>query len=347
MTDPTKPKRKFPVITIIKNIWRREGEKAKERKGTKRKKPPGYRSRHVGRVVFWTAFGFMFIVVVANVFDPSVDAEGEKKIIETKQNEASNQAGVQYAENFATQYFTWQKGDTNEWIEERQTRIQPFLAEGLDENAGLNPSQTDWSSTVKHVSLAKIEEKDDNKAFITLLVEADFTKKTKTEEVTKNKDGKEEKKEVEKDEIKPFKQYFVVPISFQNGTYGVYQLPKYTNMKEKTKVQLEEREGLQEFNGNRSKVESFAKTFFKSYAEASSSELSYMVVDQSRIQGLDGKMEFVSIQNMDIKQDSKGNIEVFATVELKDKETGTVFTSDYSLVLEEKEKRLLVKQINQ
>lgn len=345
MTDPINKKKKFPIFTIIKNIWQREGEKAKERKKGKQRKPPGYRARSTGRIFFWVAFGFMFIVVVTNVLSPPSEAVS-KEPIQAKQNEATNQAAVQFAENFAYQYFTWTKGDNDDWIEERQTRLQPFLAKGLDENGGLNTSQMEWNSTITKASLAKIEDKGDNKALITLFVKADFTKKTKSEEVVK-KDGKEEKKEVEKDETKPFQQYFVVPVAYENGTYGVYQLPKYTNLPQQTKVELEQREGLTEYNGNRGKVESFIYTFFKSYTQDSSSELSYMLANGTRIQGLDGKMEFVSLKNLDIKEDSKGNIQTFASIELKDKETGTVFASDYSVLIQEKDGRLFVKEINQ
>lgn len=325
-------------------MWQREGEKAKERKRSKRRKPPGYQARNMGKIVFWVAFGFMFVVVMVNVLSPPSEAVSQEPI-QAKQNEATNQAAVQYAENFAYQYFTWSKGDNDDWIEERQTRLQPFLAKGLDENGGLNPSQTEWSSTITKANLAKIEDKGDNKALITLFVKADFTKKTKTQEIVK-KDDKEEKKEVEKDETKPFQQYFVVPVAYENGTYGVYQLPKYTNLPEQTKVKLEQREGLSEYNGNRSKVESFINTFFKTYSQDSTSELSYMLSNDTRIQGLDGKMEFVSLKNLDIKEDNKGNIQTFASIELKDKETGTVFTTDYSVLIEEKDGRLLVKEIN-
>ncbi|MED3955583.1 conjugal transfer protein [Priestia aryabhattai] len=345
MTDFNNKKRRFPVFTIIKNIWRREGEKAAERKKTHTKKPPGYRSRSIGRIVFWVMFGFMFVVVIANVFSTET-VESKSESVEVKVNEAASQEAVQYVKNFTSQYFTWEKGDNDDWIEDRQNRLKPFLVKGLDENGGLDVSKMEWSSTIDKMNLVKIEEKGDNKAFITLYVSSKFSKKTKTEEVVK-KDDKEEKKEVEKEESKPFVQYFVVPVTYQNGTFGIYQLPKYTNVKEQTKAEPEERRGLTEYNGNRGKVESFLNTFFTSYSEDNSSKLSYMVEDGTRIQGLNGKMKFVSLHNTDIKTDKDGNIQTFSTIELQDQETGTIVQSDYSLVITKKQGRFLVKEINQ
>ncbi|MGG0545246.1 conjugal transfer protein [Priestia aryabhattai] len=345
MSEPLKNKKKIPIFTIIKNIWRREGEKAKVRKGVKQKKPRGYRSRAFGRVVFWVAFGFMFLVVITNVFS-SETVESKSESVEVKENMAAGQEGVQYAKNFASQYFTWQKGDNDDWIEDRQNRLKPFLVKGLDENGGLNVSKMEWSSTIDKMNLVKIEEKGVNKAFITLYISSKFSKKTKTEEVVK-KDDKEEKKEVEKEETKPFVQYFVIPVTYQNDTFGVYQLPKYTNVKEQTKVEPEERRGLTEYNGNRGKVESFLNTFFTSYSQDDSNKLSYMVEDGTHIQGLNGKMKFISIHNTDIKTDKEGNIQTFSTIELQDQETGTIVQSDYSLVITKKQGRFLVKEINQ
>lgn len=345
MSEFNNKKRKFPVFTIIRNLWRREGEKAKSKKKTYSKKPPGYRSRSIGRIVFWVAFGFMFLVVTVNVFSTeTVESKSESVVV--KENKASSQEGVQYAKNFTSEYFTWQKGDTDEWIVDRQNRLKSFLVKGIDEDGGLDTSKMEWSSSVSKINLVDIEEKGDDKAFITLFVSSNFTKKTKTEEVVK-KDDKEEKKEVEKEESKPFIQYFVVPIRYQNGSFGIYQLPKYTNVKEQTKVKPEERRGLTEYNGNRGKVQSFLNTFFTSYTEDNSTKLGYMLEDGVHIQGLNGKMKFLSLQNTEIKADKKGNIQTFSTIQLRDTETGAIVSSDYSLVVSNKQGRFLVKEINQ
>ncbi|MGG0476074.1 conjugal transfer protein [Priestia aryabhattai] len=347
MTEFNNKKRKFPIFTIARNIWRREGEKAKERKKTHLKKPPGYRSRATGRIVFWVAFGFMFVVVITNVF-AAEPTENNRTQLEKKENEAASQEGVEYAKTFANQYFTWSKSEdeNNDWVEERQNRLKPFLAKGLPEDGGLETSGMQWSSSPKKITLAKVEEKGDNKAFITLYVEADFTKKTKIEETIK-KDDKEEKKEVEKVESKPFTQYFVVPIAYQSNTFGVYQLPKYTNLNQETSVQLEQKQGLREYTGNVGKMEDFLNTFFTTYAEDNTSKLSFMLEDKTNIQALDGKMKFLSLESTDIKTDKEGNIQTFSTIQLQDQQTGTIFASDYSLVISNKQGRFLVKEINQ
>lgn len=345
MTEFNNKKRKFPVLTILKNIWRREGQKAKERKKTHTKKPPGYRSRALGRAVFWVMFIFMFIVVIANIFSGE-KVESKSQDVKIKENKAATQEAVQYAKNFTAQYFTWQKGEDDTWIEDRQNRLRPFIARGIDENVGLDVSKMEWDSKVDKMNLVEIEKKDNNKAFITLYVSSIFTKKTKVQEVIK-KDGKEEKKEVEKEETKPFVQYFVVPIAYQNKTYGVYQLPHYTNVKEQTSVKLDQREGLREYTGNRRKVEDFLNTFFTTYAQDDSNKLSFMLQGNTQVEALNGKMKFVAVEGTDIKKDKDGNIQTFSTVKLQDEKTGAIVNSNYSLVVTNKQGRFLVKKINQ
>lgn len=344
MSDQLNKKKKVPIIKIIKNIWVREGEKARQRKGSHSKKPRGYRSRSIGRIVFWVLFSFMFIVIITNVLSPS-EAEGKKEPVIQQKNQAASQEAVQFAEDFSRDYFTWEKTDKSDWMIERQNRLKKYLAKGLDEDGGLSTEQLDWNSKLESSKLVKIEEKGDNKAFITLEVNATFTKKSKVEEVTK-KDGKEEKKQVDKEENTPFIKYFVVPVAYQNGTYGVYELPKYTNIRTKTKVEIPQKEGLTDYQGNQQAITSFINTFFTSFAEDSNAKLSYMVADNAHIQGLQGSMKFVEIRDSEIKKDNKGTIQAFATVVLKDEKTGAQFNTDYSLTIQKQKDRLLVKELN-
>lgn len=342
MSDSNK-KKKFALFTIIKNLWDREGEKARQKKGNKIKKPRGYRARSFGRLTFWVLFTFMFLVVVATLMQPSA-AESEKEPIIQKDNKATSQEAVQYAQNFTKEYFTWQKGDNDDWISKRASRLSNYLAKGLDENAGLS-TNIDWSSQLNSSELAKVEDKGDNKAYVTLKVSADFVKKWKEEEVTK-KDDKEEKKQVDKEEKKPFVKYFVVPVAYQNGTYGVYELPKYTNIQDKTKVSVQQNNNLDEYKGNQQAVIGFMNTFFTSYSQDTKDKLNYMLADNSKVEGLEGQMDFVKLKDSQIKQDSKGTIKAFTTVVLEDPETKVQFNSDYSLLITKEQDRYLVKELN-
>lgn len=345
MNDPNKTKKKFLPFTIIKNLWIREGEKAKARKGTKIKKPRGYKARNFGRVTFWVLFVFMFIVVVSNVFGPS-GAEGQKEEVETKENPAASQEAVQYAKNFAGAYFTWQRGTNNEGLKERQEALKPYLAKGLDLNAGLSTEGLEWDSNFDRATLVQIEEKGDNKAYITLKVEAEFVKQTTTEQPAKD-DEKAEKAETKtEEEKKPFHKHFVIPIAYENGTYGVYDLPKYTKVQNQTKVTQEDPEGLVEYEGGQQAIKSFLDTFFKSYAQDDQEKLSYMLDDNSHVKALEGSMNFTEVKNIEVKQDQKGNIIAYATVVLEDPNTQIKFSTDYAVSIDKKQDRFLIKELN-
>ncbi|HEO2443905.1 TPA: conjugal transfer protein [Streptococcus agalactiae] len=335
------------LIQAIKALWHREGEKAKAKKKEKVHRPKGIVARKFGVAVFWALFVFMLLVVFTTVFsgNGAADAESSKHV--EKENKATSQEAVQYAKNFTATYFTWKQGD--EGLSKRREVLSNYLAKGLDEDGGLSTADLNYGSEFNNAEVVDVKSDGDNRAYITLKVDAAFSRTWQEEETKKVKKGKKEKEEkvkVDKSEDKPFSKYFVVPVAYQNNTFGVYDLPKYTNIKTKTAVKVSEPENLKEYTGQSEKVKEFVNTFFKSFTEDSADKLDYMLAEGTDIQGLEGAMIFEDVSETQIKSDNSGDIIVFAKVNLRDKDTNVKFATTYQLTIERSNGRFFVKSLN-
>lgn len=331
----------------IKNIWEREGKKAELKKGPKSKKPSGYRARQFGRVAFWVAFVFMFFVVVVNVFG-SGNAEGKKNEVTIPEaNPATSQAAVEYARDFAQNYFTWQKGEQGK--KERRDRLVKYLADGLDQDAGLEVGKLEWDSSFQNADLKRIDENGSNRAYITLLVNTKMKKVTQKEVETTVGEGDAQTvvtENVQDVAEKPVSKYLVIPVAYHDGTYGIYELPRFTNMKEETNLKISKAVGLKGYEGNTEKVKEFLETFFGSYADDNSTKISYMLTEGTRVDGLEGMMRFEGLTDTKINRNDKDELVVFTKVKFVDPETNVIFNTDYQLTIVEKDGKYLVKGFN-
>ena len=88
---------------------------------------------------------------------------------EKKVNYAASEGAQSFAQNFARQYFDWQNSD--EGKKNRVERLQPYLANGLDKQAGLSFEGMEWNSSLSTSQVWNIEETGKDSALITLRVE--------------------------------------------------------------------------------------------------------------------------------------------------------------------------------
>ncbi|MDQ0862254.1 conjugal transfer protein [Bacillus sp. V2I10] len=139
----------------------------------KREYPRTVILKKVFKGIFWTAFTLvLFLSVVAIERSGNAGAGAiQHKPVEDVMKEKNFAAGVgaqSFAENFAVEYFNWDNAD--EEIKKRAKRLQPFLAKGLDEQAGLSFEGMEWSSELTDSQVWNVEETEENTALITLRV---------------------------------------------------------------------------------------------------------------------------------------------------------------------------------
>lgn len=378
--EETPKQERTPMLTKLK-AWAQK-EKPEKRRAYR---PRGYAVRKIGVGMFWLAFAFMFLVVFFSAIQPSDPTSAESQL-QMKLNPATTTTAVQYAENFAREFFTW--GPDDKAKQERQARLKPFLAKGLDEQAGLHMMSLKTTSTFLKSEIKHIEEMGSNRAYVTLKVfhEVGVPKEveknatvaeTSVEGETPSKSPATKTVEYEKQEASKF---FVVPVGY-DADYGIYDLPKFTYLENQTTmVAQNSARGLRTIDGAEEKrnIRNFLDTFFSSYATDPRDKLGYLLTDPDHQSGLNGSLHFVSVTNAEVyegegwqtaadleaatEQDATNEAAqeeeasaapvvkdyiVLAAVVMEDPVSLERFTSNYRLSVVEKEGRYVVSQIDE
>lgn len=312
---------KGAILRQFKN-WMRK-EKPEKRRAYR---PRGYMTRKIGAAAFWLAFAFMFLVVFFSAIQPNdpADAQTRNEGAELTLNPATTTTAVQYAENFAKEYFTWKPGD--EATQDRKKRLTPFLAKGLDSQAGLQTSGLKTTSTFLKAEIKHIKEMGPNRAYVTLEVfyklglpkeveqppasspsgtdaanggtaQAGQTPPPENTAQPPTKTIQYEPKEVSK--------FFVVPVGYEQN-YGIYDLPKFTYIDRQTTMEADDRaKGLRAADEPyeiKENIRNFLATFFSSFAADPKDKLGYLLSDPEHQNGLNGALHFVSVTSTEIYQ---------------------------------------------
>lgn len=333
----TKPS-KFKELHLKFKRWQ---EMEKEKKELKKQdinysiKPKGYFARKFGVITFWTLFSFMFLVVAITLFSGNDEATADENL-QVKVNPSSTPEAIQFAENFLADYFTWQVSEVGR--QERTQTMLKYMSEDLRGHAALDIKNMEWNSVFKGADLKRITEKGENLAYITFLVDFEFTKIGAGNDSEGNP------------EVQRLKKYIDVPVAFDGHSYGVYELPKFTYIyeDETTVKQVKTTERLEQADVTISeKIKEFLPTFFKTYAEDEKDKLNYMIKNENVTDGLNGTMNFDKINSL---QAFKGNAEnefiVFTEVIFIEPETQASFIVNHQLELTLEEDRLLVSGMN-
>lgn len=311
----------------------RKNQKAKDKKAKKNNKlprPKGHTARKAGAITFWVLFSFMILVVFVNLLSSPVNSTATAN--DKKQaNLATTPEAVQFAEDFTASYFTWNSGDKAK--EEHANKLARFIGVGLDPNAGLKLEKNNWNSKFRGLKIKRIIEKGKNKAEITFLVYSELTKSNDSD-------------------AKNIAKYFVVPISYEENTFGIYSLPRFTYIDEETKVKAENPNQSAGINKMPNTMETenirlFLETFFTTFTEDTPEKIAYMLEDKKHARGLNKSMKFVEVKNSDIYEGATPDrFIVYSEVIMSEPQTGMEFLSTYNFILKKENNRYIVTALN-
>lgn len=207
----------------------------------KREYPKTVLRKKMIKGMFWTAFAlvlFLSVVAIVRVGNAGADAAEHKQVeeVEKEVNVAAGVGAQSFAENFAFEYFNWSNSD--EEMKKRAERLKPFLANGLDEQAGLAFEGMEWSSELSDSQVWNVEEKGENTALITLRVHHTL-KKTTPPDAKAVEQAKKDKKPLPtaKDEKSgPFEKYFVIPVKTDGKSFVVHKVPYFVPPAKKPEI---------------------------------------------------------------------------------------------------------------
>jgi hypothetical protein len=214
-----------------------------------------------------------------------------------------------FAEDFASNYFTWNLG----YEQDRANRLKPFLIKGLDEQAGLDTRAMDVSLVPGKLRVWNVEKLGPNKSVV--IVQADVFTKDKSKLIGQ------------------FKRHLAIPLeAVGNGRFVVSDIPYYVVPPSQPNIVKKDKNLPNRVEESTNKeIESYLKEFFKDYALGSDEKLSYFT--KSRIKGFRGMMDFIKIEQLNVYKEGQGYVAI-AQVQFEERETKGLYTYPYEIHLE-------------
>lgn len=296
-----------------------------ERKGKKLNDftPKGYRARRVGVYAFWSIFVGMFLFLgLLLLSNGSDDSDKKEDILYDK---VASQEATVFAQNFIQAYFQWER--TDEGIVARQQALAPYLVKGVDVNAGLVTKGIQWNSTYVSSQIRDVAIIEPGIGQITFQVKSKLSNGT---------------------EEKVLEQFMVVPIAYDGESFGVYELPKYTDIANQTTVKAVTDKRLKTASTDETnEVKAFVETFFKTYVEGEYGQLRYLLVKDSDITGLNAKYTFKEMNEIEVlKNEAETGFIANVKVAIVNPETTVETLMSYQLSINKSEDKFVVKAMD-
>lgn len=331
-------------LNQVNMVWDKFSDKDSKKK-EKPLTPRSYTMRRTGAVLSWCVILSVGIYAVSNIGNHDTSAKEIKApVVKVKEdNPATSQAAVQFAKDFVSVYFTWSTED--EAKKSRAEQMIKYLAEGLDEDAGLNLEQIKTVSVFKDSKVKSVESVGKNKAKIVLSATYEITPvpepPTQQEGAPTAPSTPPEPKEATKT--------IVIPVQFDGNSYGVYELPTFTTVPEKTTLIAAEQNNLTKATDTLAvrNITNFLNTFFESYAQDGKDKLSYILEDSKYQNGLQKSMNFVKVEESTVYEGkNKNQYIVDCSVEFADPVSESQFLTNYQLTVEKRDDHYVVIKIN-
>ena len=317
------------LLKGVKRLSDDEKQKAEHRKLERKGKklndftPKGYRARRIGVYAFWSIFVGMFLFLgLLLLSNGSDDSDKKEDILYDK---VASQEATVFAQNFIRAYFQWER--TDEGIVARQQALAPYLVKGVDVNAGLVTKGIQWNSTYVSSQIRDVAIIEPGIGQITFQVKSNLSNGT---------------------EEKVLEQFMVVPIAYDGESFGVYELPKYTDIANQTTVKAVTDKRLKTASTDETnEVKAFVETFFKTYVEGEYEQLRYLLVKDSDITGLNAKYTFKEMNEIEVlKNEAETGFIANVKVAIVNPETTVETLMSYQLSINKSEDKFVVKAMD-
>ncbi|MFJ7747514.1 conjugal transfer protein [Peribacillus sp. NPDC097295] len=319
----------------------------------KRKYPQTIWRKKAIKAAFWTGFAmimFLSIVAIVRVGNAGAGTTEEKPVQKEMKrvNPAAGEGGKSFAQNFAIQYFDWQ--DTEDGKERRKERLAPFLAKGLDEQAGLSFEGMEWGSILLDSQIWNVKETGKDTALITIRLRHTLNKTIPPDLKAVERAAKKKKTPPKATEEKdgPHEKYWVVPIKTDGKSFVVHKIPHFKAAEKKPDIKTDtliDETGKIMDSQLEDEIKTGLNTFFKVYTTGTQEELSYYLKGEE-IPSMNGVLTFKQIKNIVIKQgEGKDHYDVQATVLFEENRSKAQLSYPYEIKLVKEESRWFVQEL--
>lgn len=317
----------------------------------KREYPKTVLRKKLIKGAFWTVFAlvlFLSVVAIVRVGNAGAGEAAEKpgqQETQRKVNIAAGEGAQSFATNFATNYFNWENTDAGK--KNRVERLKPYLATGLDEQAGLSFDGMEWNSSHTKFQVWGVEETGDDTALITLRVQHALTKTTQSDPKAAEA-AKKTPSKVKEEKAGPYEKYFVVPVKTDGQAFVVHKVPYFIAAPKKPAIISDtavNEDGKISDSKLQDEITSGLNTFFKVYTTGTQDELSYYVKDED-VQTMTGIITFKEVKDTVIKRGkAKNEYQVYANVVFQENQSKGQVVYPYMITLVKEEDRWFVKSL--
>ncbi len=256
------------------------------------KQPQPIRGMKTKRVLHWgllalTPVSAAAVLVLAFTDNLQGGAQAGATPTEMKEeNPAMGSKARAFAIQFASEYL-YVTGDS----EGRKKRLAPFLAKGLDAQAGLTTEERKKSMYPQEIRFWESRPIGANQAEIVLQVELYYYEGEKV----KNRGLR----------------YLAVPVEVKDANHmAVIGTPHFVPMDVQAKGINRKVESLEKDDSIDSSVQNgirkFLQDYFKDFASGSSSDLAYKTESDNPIRGFEGKLDFASLDQVELTRERDG-----------------------------------------
>lgn len=233
-----------------------------------------------------------------------------------------------FAQQFALAYYTWAPGKE----EERAQRLQPYLAQGLDQQAGVKMDSVQNSAQPRQTAIWKVEAQGKQRSVMTVMVELVLLP---------------ESQEEEPEQALTVKRWLSIPIqAVGNDRFIVRGLPHLMTEPVVAKVQLPPKQlkGQVVDGSQKKRIERTLQHFFDVYGRGDAAEIQYLVKIGKQIHGYRGAMEFVSLSDVEIRQQGK-KVSVQGQVRWRESDTRIEWVTSFNVQLHQEQHRWYVTSL--
>lgn len=247
-------------------------------------------------------------------------------VTEQQKKPAVDTRELAFAEQFTKEYFLWTVGKE----ESRKQRLQTFLANNIDVQAGLEIKGVKYNSYTQSMNAWQVKERGNGVKEVTVYAETILTSLSNASD----------QKRVDR--------YLVVPIRQAGDSFKVVDFPYLIPAPKASELAAEEVEP----NGDRvseeivSQATTFMQTFWKVYTNGTPQEIAYYFKDKQKSPGLTGIVSFVKMDGLTVTQ-VDGQYVVHSDVTLQDVHTGAQLVSHYVFTLVKESDRWYVISMKQ
>jgi hypothetical protein len=300
------------------------------------------RWRSAGRGVLrwgvWLLLGWVFVRGVVS-FLPAPPAEAARPEPEPTAAE-SEPAGLRAVPDmFAQEYLSWNPGG----VDDHAARLRPYLARGLDRQAGWAPAGDDAGQQVQQTWVYAVRQASSTRWQVTVAARVQPFRNTETvEKVTENKETKEVRR-TEREALPPQTLYLMVPLGQTDGGWAVYDYP--TLLPPPSPGEFAEPIAYgKEVSDAGGQVRALLTDFFHAYL--SGGNLTYYLAPGARVRPMPGGWTFQSLSGLQLMQADDGTY-ALAAVEAQEAGSRARYTYRYTVKLATRDGRPYIAELMQ